>query len=245
MKIMSEKLYNYVYLITNLDNGKQYIGDHSTNNLEKDKYLGSGDLIIKAKIKYGKEKLKKEILEFFSTKLEAFNAQEKYINLYESNVSQGGYNISPKGGLCVKGCHNKETKEKISKSNTGKRRSNDTKSLMSKKAKGRQNNLKKLSDNEKRVIIYMHIMFNRGICEIESKTNINRDRIKRFLIKHNLYKGRIYSKETKEKLSKERKGNKRSLETKENMSNSLKGMVPWNKGNKNNFRGKSLTSLSK
>lgn len=238
MKIMSEKLYNYVYLISNLVNGKQYVGDHSTNNLEKDKYLGSGNLIIKAKIKYGKENLKKEILEFFPTKLEAFNAQEKYINLYESIVTHGGYNVSPKGGLCVKNCHTKETKEKISKSNTGKRRSKKAKSLMSKKAKGNQHNLKILSINEKQVIIYMHIMFNRGISEIATKTNINRNRIKRFLIKHNLYKGRIYSKETKEKLSIERKGLKRSLETKQSISNSLKGITPWNKGNKNSFRGK-------
>ena len=35
-----EKKINFVYLITNLIDGKQYIGDHSCNNLEKDYYLG-------------------------------------------------------------------------------------------------------------------------------------------------------------------------------------------------------------
>jgi len=36
-----EKKFNFVYITTNLINKKQYIGEHSTNNIEKDKYLGS------------------------------------------------------------------------------------------------------------------------------------------------------------------------------------------------------------
>ena len=47
-----------VYLITNLINGKRYIGMDSKNNPQ---YLGSGTLILKAIKKYGKENFKKEI----------------------------------------------------------------------------------------------------------------------------------------------------------------------------------------
>lgn len=33
--MVKDKKINFVYITTNLINGKQYIGDHLTNNLEK------------------------------------------------------------------------------------------------------------------------------------------------------------------------------------------------------------------
>lgn len=69
-----EKTFNFVYITTNLINGKKYIGDHSTNNIN-DNYLGSGKLLHKKILEYGKENFKREILEFFNTKQESFNAQ--------------------------------------------------------------------------------------------------------------------------------------------------------------------------
>jgi hypothetical protein len=49
-----------VYLITNLINGKQYVGDHSSNK-ENDNYLGEGTYLHRSIKKYGKEKFKKQI----------------------------------------------------------------------------------------------------------------------------------------------------------------------------------------
>lgn len=72
---MSEKTFNFVYITTNLINGKQYIGDHSTNNLD-DHYLGGGVYLNRSIKKYGKENFKREILEQFGTKKEAFDAQK-------------------------------------------------------------------------------------------------------------------------------------------------------------------------
>ena len=110
--IIKEKKYNYVYVTTNLIDGNQYIGDHSTNKLN-DGYLGSGIILQKSIEKYGKENFEKNIIEFFDTKQEAFDAQGKWIDEYNT-VRPYGYNISPKGGHQCNGGFNEETKKQIS-----------------------------------------------------------------------------------------------------------------------------------
>lgn len=70
------KKYNFVYLTTNLINGKKYLGKHSTNNFD-DGYLGSGKLLNKAITKYGRENFKREILEFCKTSSEAYSLEEE------------------------------------------------------------------------------------------------------------------------------------------------------------------------
>jgi group I intron endonuclease len=116
------KKFNFVYITTNIVDGKQYVGDHSTDDLNcwhTKNYLGSGNYFENARKKYGRKKFKREILEFFPTKQKAFDAQERYIIQYNT-LKPHGYNISPKGGHQAKDSISKETRDKMSKSHIGK-----------------------------------------------------------------------------------------------------------------------------
>jgi len=59
-------IYYIIYKTTNIVNGFEYIGQHSTSNLN-DGYLGSGLRLKNAIKQYGKESFKKEILHVFDT----------------------------------------------------------------------------------------------------------------------------------------------------------------------------------
>jgi group I intron endonuclease len=189
-----EKKFHFVYITTNLINGKQYIGDHSTNNVDSWKtkhYIGSGKYFKNALNEYGKNNFKREILEFFGTKQKAFSAQEKYIIKYKT-LAPNGYNISPKGGYGVKGWykHYEETKRKIGKANKiallGIKRSEESKLKQSNTTQG-------------------HIV---------SKETRKKLRLAN-LGENNPMFGKKLSQETKDKMSKSRTGMKRNPHTQE------------------------------
>ena len=56
-----------IYKITNLLNGKMYIGQHTTSNLD-DGYMGSGLLVTRAVKKHGVDCFRKEWLMFCEDK---------------------------------------------------------------------------------------------------------------------------------------------------------------------------------
>jgi hypothetical protein len=101
----NEKLYNYVYQITNKLTHKIYIGCHQTNNLD-DGYMGSGKYIQRAYIKHGIENFTKEILDFYPDIKTMFDAEAKIVNrdfIKENsnyNLAEGG-----KGGFKGRECY--------------------------------------------------------------------------------------------------------------------------------------------
>ena len=124
----------YIYRITNLINGKTYIGQHKYKKLN-DSYMGSGVYLAKAKKKYGIENFKKEILEFNIPTVELANDWEQMYILFERAKGKAEYNLA-NGGNGI-GTVSEETKRKLSKINKGRKLSEETKRKMSETRKGK------------------------------------------------------------------------------------------------------------
>lgn len=102
-------MYYLLYEITNLVNGKTYIGQHTTENID-DGYMGSGKNILRAIKKYGKENFKKEILLYAKNEV-ALNFFERALVTPEFCALKTNYNLREGGGYGGK--HSKETIAKI------------------------------------------------------------------------------------------------------------------------------------
>lgn len=107
----------YIYITTNLINGKQYIGQHKGS--PDDSYLGSGVILRKAIKTYGKENFSKNILCYCTTQEEADEKEKYYIKLYNAVENPNFYNLIEGGqnGNGWKACHRwmKEHPEEVRK----------------------------------------------------------------------------------------------------------------------------------
>lgn len=100
----------YIYKTTNLINGKIYIGLHKSENIETDKYIGTGWAFTDAVNKYGRENFKREILFEFDT-LEEANAKEYELVNEEFVNRDDNYNLRTGGNV---GTMSEETKKRLS-----------------------------------------------------------------------------------------------------------------------------------
>lgn len=73
--------YFYLYKTTNLINNKFYIGVHASNKKHDLKYFGSGIAINRAIKKYGIENFKNEIISYYSSLEEAYEAERTIVNI--------------------------------------------------------------------------------------------------------------------------------------------------------------------
>lgn len=90
-------MYGYIYITTNLINGKQYIGQKKSDIFLENKYLGSGCALSKSVDKYGHENFKVELIEKCNSQ-EELNAREYYwIKYYDAVNSRNFYNLREGG----------------------------------------------------------------------------------------------------------------------------------------------------
>lgn len=122
-------MYGYIYKFTLIPTGKIYVGKHKATKFDEN-YYGSGKYWLPEVEKYGKDQVKREILEWCLSEDE-LNSREifwiKELNSRDKNIGYnkavGGFNpsfpgeLNPRYGKIV----SDETRQKISKANAGKR----------------------------------------------------------------------------------------------------------------------------
>jgi group I intron endonuclease len=166
-------MYGFIYLTTNLVNGKKYIG--MCKNTHRENYLGSGTLLKKAIEKYGKENFKREILQECVTFEELSEAEKYWIYKHNAVNDENFYNLTA-GGFggssdYLKEYWNKLTKEERKKCRNwyindmtgknnpmyGKKHSLETRKKIGLKSKDRNwhhpNHNGKLNPRAKRVLV--------------------------------------------------------------------------------------------
>lgn len=166
----------YIYKITNLINGKIYIGKR-VRETKKDikNYYGSGIAIKNAIIKYGIENFKKEILEHIETKYnckELCDREKYWIAFYHSNDKNIGYNLTIGGDG---GC-NQEIAKKIAKARKerGYHHSEETKRKLSNSHRGQKfSELHKKHLSERHHLRKYHIIINKSGKIEKTKDTIN------------------------------------------------------------------------
>lgn len=160
---------HYVYEITNLINGKKYIGKRSCHcPIEEDKYMGSGTNLKRAFNKYGKENFHKRIIAICDTIDDAYKLEEKYITLAGAVKSDKYYNLAGGGRGTGVGENSpmwgkklsEETKLKISKANIGRKLSEQTKEYLRER-----NSIKAICLNTKTIY--------KSLLDASIKSNIN------------------------------------------------------------------------
>ena len=142
-----------IYRITNLINGKTYIGQHKYKKLDDD-YMGSGKLIKRAIKKHGIENFKKEILYSRIQYRETADDMERFAIAKERAIGKAEYNLANGGqGGNLGDAINKKISEALKNKNKGKKLSEETKQKISEKMKGNTNSKgKKLSEETRKKI---------------------------------------------------------------------------------------------
>jgi len=184
--------YGFIYVTTNMVNGKKYIGQKMFKKDWK-YYLGSGAYFLRAVKKYGKKNFSREIIAIAYSKEELDILEVQFINHHNAVNSTDYYNLVGGGYGGNAGIPaSEEQKKKMSDSHKGHETSEETRKKIGEARKGHlvsEATRDKISNTLKNYII-----------TDEHRTSLSESG-----------KGRIFSEETKLKISESHKGKNMAL----------------------------------
>jgi group I intron endonuclease len=211
---------NFIYVTTNIINGKKYVGSHRGS--PNDSYLGSGTIFKNSIKKYGAANFKREVLKECNIEENLF-WEEKYIRDLNT-LYPNGYNLSKNGGFNI---FTDDLRKKLSDAKMGKPRS-------AKRREISEETRKKMRESAKKRI--------RGPRSEETKEKIRKANLGKKRKPETRQKlsaslsGKKLSPETKKKMSEFQKGRVKSdqerkhiAESKKGEKNPMFGKIPWNK----------------
>lgn len=239
------KPYGVIYAITNKTNGKVYIGETTDFETRMEFYKNlrckGQRKIYNALKKYGIDNFFYEIIDTGSSEKELDILEDYHITLAKSRDNFYGYNIRKGGGS--HGRHSEESKQKTSRTMTGRKRppmSEEWKRKISEALKGKtqskEANIKKsisltgreLSCDSKQKIsnsLKGYEKLEESIKKQKETFNKNWTKEEHGLKISKANKGRVFTEDHKKNLAEARKGKIHSAEVKAKISESLKGKV--------------------
>lgn len=206
--------YYLIYKITNKVNGKIYIGQHKTDDLN-DCYMGSGTAIKRAIKKHGVENFTKEIL-YFCTDFDTMNMMEEMLVNETFVARKDTYNLKTGG---EGGIPSEEARRKMSEVHKGKTLSLEQRQKISNSLKGNHH----VSEDGKRKISEA----NRG-RQYSVEQRKHNSGVHKGARNHNYGKPR--SEETRRKIAASLMGHSVSKETRQKISQHSVHHSPPNKG---------------
>lgn len=243
----------YIYCIKNEINGKTYIGQHKSKDVN-DNYKGSGKRLKKSFKKYGLENFTKSILAITGTK-ENINILEKYfIALYKSE-GKAEYNIAA-GGDGGNGDANRgkirslETRQKIREKNLGKHLSDEHKKKISIGVKN-SNRVFIASEETRKRMSESHKGKKKSLEQIEKQrqrqlgTHRSEETRKRMSEAQKGKKHKPFSEEARKRMSESHKGEKNYFYGKHHTEETRRKISEAQKGIKNHNYGKHFSDEHK
>ncbi|CAI3520069.1 hypothetical protein CIRMBP1292_01882 [Enterococcus cecorum] len=213
---ISKNIYGFIYITTNLINGKKYLGQKKIDKQGKWKnYLGSGKAFKNALIKYGKENFKREIIDVANTPNELNDLENYYTHKFNCLDDDNFYNLVHGGGTVTGLKFSKESIEKLRNANSGEKNF-----FYGKSFKGTENPFYGCKHSK------------------ESRLKMSKSHLGK--APWNKGKTGIYSKEAIEKMSEAKKGIPLSEEHKKHILESQKGENHPRYGKKHTERTKQL-----